>query len=117
MIDRKDHYPEAVEARLRAWEESLSCFITKDWPYRFEVSLWQDPSDRRSSMGQRFHDRYILTDQCAVSVQSGLDCSGDPENLTTWSLLDERERLRISDLLNPLTSPWKKLGQKRIACD
>jgi hypothetical protein len=115
--ERKDHHPETVDARLRAWERDLSGFITKDWPYRFEISLWQDPLDRRSSMGQRFHDRYILTDQCAVSVQSGLDCSGDPENLTTWSLLDESERIRISDLLNPEISPWTLLGQKKIPHD
>jgi hypothetical protein len=112
----KDRNPEPVDQRLAKWQSALQDFITESWPYRSEVSLWQDRTDRRewSTPGQKFHDRYFLTDQCAVAAQSGLDCSWDENNFTTWSLLDDRERLRISDLVNTATSPWERVGHMSL---
>jgi hypothetical protein len=75
------------------WEDRLKTLVSRDG-HRFEVFLWEALPQR-----QGLHDRYILTDQCGISVPGGLDCrTHSAAGSTDWSLLDEDvRRLRLQD--------------------
>lgn len=47
--------------------------------------LWEDPGDR-------FHNRFILTNFCGISVDRGLDESDHGLDHDDWEIIDERHR-------------------------
>lgn len=103
--------PEPVPDRLNAWDRQLRPLIDPQHPHRFKVFLWGTRSG-----GETLHDRYILTDQCGVSVPSGLDCRvHSVPNSTTWSLLDEEDRARRLQDYEPVTSPFQWLGEREVS--
>ena len=67
------------------WENELRELNHKHG-HRFKVFLW-------TSSSETLHDRFILTDQCGISIPGGLDCRPSSKaNDTVWSLLDEEDR-------------------------
>lgn len=95
---------------LDTWEEKLCPLVESDG-HRFKVFLWESfPGS------ETMHDRYILTDQCGISVPGGLDCrTCSHPNRTDWSLLDEETRqLRWKDY-DPVTSPFQLREAREIA--
>lgn len=97
-------HQELVPDRLFAWEHKLRSLRPL---HRITVFLW---SARPG--GETFHDRYILTDQCGISVPAGLDYrTSSVPNSTTWSLLDEEDRIRRFQDFDPSTSPYQLLGK------
>jgi hypothetical protein len=100
--------PESVSDRLAAWERYLRPL---QHPHRITVFLWGSQPG-----GETFHDRYILTDQCGISVPAGLDCrTSSTPNSTTWSLLDEADRIRRLQDFDPATSPYQLLGKRELS--
>ena len=81
---------ESVKDRLDAWENKLRALIDSKHRHRFGIFLWDRPVDPKA---MRLHDRWILTDQCGVSIPRGLDCYPSSNDKTTWSLLREKDRL------------------------
>lgn len=70
----------SVEASLEEWRQVLEplrdrCGVS------FCVYIYEIPKE-----GQRFHDRYLLTDQCGVSLPMSLQLLKGSE--TYWTLLD-----------------------------
>jgi hypothetical protein len=109
-IHAGDPSPESVSDRLNAWEYKLRPLINPQRPHRFKVLLWK-PRPGRETM----HDRYILTDQCGISVPAGLDCRvHSVPNSTTWSLLDEEDRARRLQDYDPTTSPFELMGEREV---
>lgn len=106
-----DAYNETAADRLDRWERELKPVIAQ-WGHKFEVTLWANRSG-----GKKFHDRYLITDQCGISMPGGQDFESDPTraNLTTWSWL---EPPIIRDILlqefHPVKSPYLLLGSRRI---
>jgi hypothetical protein len=107
-----DHYHhESVVDRLNAWEQCLRSLIDAQHPHRFKVSLWGSHPG-----SETLHDRYVLTDQCGISVPAGLDCrTYSTPNSTTWSLLDEEDRRRRLEDVDPTASPFRLLGDREIS--
>jgi hypothetical protein len=99
-----------IQQYLDAWESKLRPLVARDH-HRFRVHLWECPPG-----GESMHDRFILTDQCAVSVPGGLDCrSGSHPNSTDWTLLDEDARTRRWSDYDPATSPFQRVGYLEVA--
>ncbi len=111
LADGDDAHKERAKDRLDRWEQELKPVISH-WKHRFEVTLWKNIRGKKS-----FHDRYIITDQCGISVPGGLDFGDDPvrANLTSWSWL---EPSIIAEILlrefNPSTSPYQKLDSRKF---
>lgn len=103
-------HQESVENRLDAWERELRNLpkLLKH-SHRFEIFLW-----RMHPGGQKFHDRYIMTDQCGISAPAGLDCQVRSDNTTTWTLLDEADRVHHLEKYDRATTPYKFLGSRKI---
>lgn len=99
----------SLEDYLDAWEKKLRRLKSKDG-HRFKVFLWESlPSS------ETLHDRFILTDQCGVGVQGGLDCRPESAaNDTVWSLLEEEDRRTWLEKFTPKTSPYKLSGEREI---
>jgi hypothetical protein len=112
LADGDDAHKERAKDRLDRWEQELKPVIAH-WKHKFEVTLW-----RNNPGGKSFHDRYIITDQCGISVPGGLDFGDDPAraNLTSWSLL---EPAIIADVLlrefNPSKSPYQRLDSRKFS--
>jgi hypothetical protein len=108
----EDEHKEPAKDRLDRWERDLKPVIAQ-WSHKFEVFLWRNRPGSKT-----FHDRYIITDQCGVSVPGGLDFGDDPAraNLTSWSWL---ESPIVADVLlrefNPSKSPYTLLGSRKIS--
>ena len=99
-----------VDASLDAWEQKLRPLINADG-HRFRVFLWKSLPGSES-----MHDRYILTDQCAISTPGGLDCrTHSHANSTNWSLLDEDVRQQQWNDYAPSVSPFKLLGEREFS--
>lgn len=96
--NQKPDYKE-VDAYLDFWEEKLASLRDKHG-HRFQVFLW----DKKKIDSESMHDRFILTDQCGISVPGGLDCRGGE---TDWSLLDDDVRQRREADYDPDTSPFE----------
>jgi hypothetical protein len=73
----------STEELLKQWEAAVRP-LADEFQHSCEVNLW-----RTRIGGQRFHDRYVFTDQCGIAMPSGLDfrIEGD-RDFTTWVLLD-----------------------------
>jgi len=98
-----------IEQHLDAWERKLRPLTTRD-RHRFRVHLWDCQPG-----GESMHDRFILTDQCAVSVPGGLDCrTHSHANSTNWTLLDEDARTRRWSDYDQATSPFRHVGYREI---
>ncbi len=99
--------PEPAQNRLIAWAGQLQP-LTRRFRHRFKVFLWG-----KQPRGETFHDRYILTDQCGISVPGGLDYR-NPPNRTTWTLLDYPTLTQRLQDYDPPTSPFTLLGDREI---
>lgn len=87
---------------LSNWEAILRPLSQRD-RHRFKIFFW-----RNNAGGPPFHDRYLITDQCGLSVPSGLDLPNRRNPGTTaFSLLDEEDRLKILENFNEVTSPYE----------
>ncbi len=99
-----------VEKYLDAWEQKLRPLIAADG-HRFRVFLWESLPGSES-----MHDRFILTDQCGISVPGGLDCrSYSYANSTDWSLLDEDVRIERWKDYDPPVSPFNLVEHREIS--
>ena len=72
--------PNTISDWFDEWQELLEP-LHKQYGHKFRVFLWEKPAE-----GQRFHDRFILTDQCGISVPAGFDFVRGSS--TDWNFLD-----------------------------
>ena len=93
-----------VDFYLGEWKKKLDDLRDK-CNHRFQVFLWEKKKIDSESM----HDRYILTDQCAISIPGGLDCRGGS---TYWNLLDYNVLGRLQRDYDPSMSPFKLKGKR-----
>lgn len=94
---------------LDAWEAKLRPLVTC-YHHVFRVHLWE-----RRPGGPPMHDRFILTDQCGISVPGGLDCRTDRDAASTdWTLLDEDARTRRWSDYDPATSPFNRVNCREV---
>jgi len=99
----------SIADHLAAWGQKLAPLVSADG-HRFRVFLWESLQDEET-----LHDRFILTDQCAISTPGGLDCrSSSHPNSTDWSLLDEDARLLRWDNYDPSSSPFKLMEKREF---
>lgn len=77
---------EGPVSRLSGWKSFLE-ELYKQYPYQYEVKLWK----QKAYNPDKFHDRFILTDQFGVQIPSGFDCFPEGSQ-ATWNLLDNDER-------------------------
>ncbi len=95
---------------LGAWERKIRPLIGIDG-HRFKVFLWESLPGSES-----LHDRFVLTDQCGISVPGGLDCRTHTHpNTTDWNLLDEDVRVKRWNEYEPLVSPFRLLGEREVS--
>jgi hypothetical protein len=92
---------------LDSWEKKLHPLKSKN-KHKFKIFLWE-------SLSETLHDRFILTDQCGVGVQGGLDCrTQSVANDTVWSLLEEEDRRTWLEKFTPKTSSYKLLDEREV---
>ena len=76
--------------------------------HRFRVFLWKSLHG-----SEHFHDRYILTEQCGLSIPGGLDCRNHSHpNSTDFLLIDEAARMKHWDEYDPVTSPFDLVDKR-----
>ena len=93
---------------LDAWEQKIRPLVGNDG-HRFRVFLWESLPD-----SEKLHDRFILTDQCGISVPGGLDCRAHSHaNSTDWSLLDEKARVNRWNNYS-VGGPFSLVGTREI---
>jgi hypothetical protein len=110
MRGADDDVKETANDRLDEWESFLQPLVQR-YGHEFRVYLW-----RRNGATDRVHDRYIFSDQCAISAPGGLDCSpGAVGSTTTLSVLKCDDRDEILKNFNIATSPFNPLGNRRFA--
>ena len=98
-----------AEYDLNLWKQKLEPLI-KEHNHTFRVFLWES-RERKEKM----HDRFILTDQCGISISGGLDCrTHSHANSTVWSLLDEDVLYKCWEDYDREMSPFKLLKYKEF---
>jgi len=106
-----DNYcPESVDARLMAWETCIKGFFPISIPHKIQIFIRKKKDD-----GRRFHDRFILTDQCCISIPMGTDTYRDSTpNSTTWTLLDYEDMQKKAEEIDPAMKIYDTLGERLI---
>lgn len=102
---------ETVEDYLNSWEKRLHPLI-EEYGHSFRVLVWKSGSNS-------MHDRFILTDQCGISVPWGLDCPKKPKKdaNTDWGLLDEETRRKRWEQYDPDIKPKLLLRDRKFPGD
>ena len=92
------------EAAIRRLKSDLGV------PHSFRVFIW------RSDLGDAgMHDRYVLTNQCGISVPGGLDTYKErTSRKTVWSLLDHEDYLDARVTWDPQARPDDVLARREI---
>lgn len=100
-----------VEGYFDSWKKGLRPLI-KEYGHSFKVFVWKSGSNS-------MHDRFILTDQCGISVPWGLDCPKKPRKDadTDWGLLDEETRRKRWEQYDPDIKPKLLLGVRGFPGD
>lgn len=103
---RNRKHPEDLDARIRGWRDSIGSLGSR--PLAVRVSFWGDDDEI-------FHDRYVFTDQCAVSVPAGLGCySSRRANTTRCARLMYYQLADVHRSVQRNTSPYTLLGSAVI---
>ncbi len=85
---------QSIESWFEAWRAVLEPLHSR-YGHSFKVCLYEAPTE-----GQRFHDRFILTDQCGISVPAGLGLVAG--STTDWHLMAyEVANARRADFESP----------------
>lgn len=94
---------------LNQWQQTL-VISNGGHGHRIRVFLWD-----WNAGAQGMHDRFIITDQCGISVPGGLDCR-DPAYTTetTWTLLDEQDRVETLQKYDPAGSPFRLVASREF---
>jgi hypothetical protein len=80
------------------------------YQHRYRVFLWESLPG-----SDKFHDRFVLTDQCGVQVPYGLDLfAAETASPTTLGLLDEEDRLYWLQKVAPGVSPYRLLKELKV---
>ena len=108
-----EEYRESKDERLNRWKRALEP-VARHTEHSFRVFLW-----KRRPGGEKFHDRYVITDQCGLDAPGGLDFLPDTEeeraNRTTWSLLDADQVMAIlHEGFHHQKSPYQYLGSCHV---
>ena len=98
VAESKDNN-QTIEDYFATWKQKLNPLIG-EYGHHFRIYLWGSGPNSES-----MHDRFILTDQCGISVPWGLDCLKRSNRSTDWSFLDEEVRLRRWGEYDPRTRP------------
>lgn len=65
---------------VQNWESIIND-LEKKYNHKIEVNIWEEDKSK-----DEWHERYIITDQCALSIGKGTDISDFTDS--TWSLLN-----------------------------
>ncbi|EKS8379612.1 hypothetical protein QC477_005140 [Bacillus cereus] len=103
-------FNDRVKAYLKEWEGKIKQLIAENNSRSdiFRVCLWT-----RIKEQQKFHDRSIITDQCGIGIEGGLDVY-NYSTKTTWHLLQPETIKRRRDDVTKGLSPYRFLGEKQI---
>lgn len=96
--------PMEENAAWDVWREDR--FTSKYPEHSLSVSMWE-----KFDIGERFHDRLLITDQVGFSIPGGLECtfgSATPSR-TIWALLDEEDRSLWLSMFREGTSPYERI--------
>ena len=106
----RNRYPESVEARLNAWQKCIKDLFPQPIPHKIMIFIRKQKID-----GNRFHDRFILTDQCCIGIQGGTDTyDNSTPNSTIWTLLDYEVMQEKASEIDPVTKVYETLGEQLI---
>lgn len=100
---------ESVATLYDTWTHRLQPLANR-YKHTFNWYLWKKPRTEP----ERFHNRYILTDQCGIFSGDSFECMNYAPSSNDWALLNEerrKERLRDFD---PENSPFKLLKDAEI---
>lgn len=88
---------EVSQDLLEAWKNKLS-FLKNDIEHNIVIRIWKEKDD------DKWHDRFLITDQCALSMGKGLDI--DDKTDSTWSLVkfDEINKIELKYTQNSPSS-------------
>jgi hypothetical protein len=96
---------------LDRWESTIKRMKHESViPHIFKVIIW------RSDLGDEgMHDRFLLTNQCGVSVPRGFDCYPEgTKRKTVWGLLDHTDHVDTRVAWDPQGRPSHVIGQREI---
>lgn len=101
--------PRPVPEELARWRRWIADEFKTVCPrHTATISIWAEQTG-----GERFHDRFLITDQAGFSVAGGLDCVKAPfgtPSETVWTLLDEQDRQAWLRKFQPGMSPYLKIS-------
>ncbi|WP_163853435.1 MIT C-terminal domain-containing protein [Paenibacillus elgii] len=94
------------------WEQKIKALRLPNDFGRVNLFLWK-PRWR----GQRFHDRAIITDQCGIGIEGGLDVYETTRRLTktTFNLLDSDVIVRRLRDVDPASGVYTLVKQKELS--
>lgn len=101
---------ELPKDRLNSWEQEIKKLVTSKTPHKIQVFL-----RGRKTGGKKFHDRFILTDQCCIEIPMGTDTFElSTPHSTTWSLLDYEDMQLKAQEIDPAMGIYDVLGERVI---
>lgn len=100
-----------VSDRLDYWERCLKAIYPSSIPHRIKVLL-----RKKKDSGKKFHDRFILTDQCCIEIPMGTDTFGPATpHSTTWSMLDYDDMQFKAQEIDPPMGVYDLLGERLLS--
>jgi hypothetical protein len=104
------NHRESVDERLNAWERCIKGLAPASIPHKIQIFI-----RKKWTRGKRFHDRFILTDQCCVDIPMGTDTYDESTpNSTTWALLDYEDMQKKAEEIDPAMKIYNTLGERLI---
>lgn len=102
--------PEAASDRLLSWERCLKAVYPSSIPHKIEVFI-----RKKKGPGKKFHDRFILTDQCCIEIPMGTDTfDATTPNSTTWSMLDYEDMQVKAQEIDPAMRVYELLAERLL---
>lgn len=88
------------------WDDWRKDRFVPNYPHTLSVSMWA-----KTDHGERFHDRFLITDQVGFSIAGGLDCThpAGTSSDTVWARLDDKDRLLWLRKFQEGTSPYDRI--------
>lgn len=106
------YHSESIDERLNAWEKCMKELSLESIPHRIKILMRKKRDDRN---GKKFHDRFILTDQCCIDIPLGTDTYYESTpNSTTWALLDYEDMRKKAEEIDPAMKFYDTLGERLI---